>query len=251
MFKLFKSKRPYVPLDYERRKYFEQNLLWLCHEFPEPELKDRKQLTPTPEDFPITWDGSEQSAFAALEIICQQMQLDRSKVNLEFYANPESETNMGGTPIFLQSAPDSVNASGMYSESETGTYDVALDRSLLSRPEDLIAVIAHELCHAKLLGELDLEVNDEMLTDFGTVFYGLGIFNANAAFRFHQGSDRWGYNRTGYLTLDEWAYALALFAFIRFEDDPQWIKYLSKTVTGDFKKCLRYLLENEEEIFKV
>ena len=250
MFKLFRSKRPYEPLNYERRKYFEQNLLWLKQEFPDPDIKERKQLTPTPEDFPITWDGSEHSAHVALEIICAQMQIDTSKVTLEFYDNPESETNLGGIPIFLQSTADSTNAAGMYSQSWMGVYEIALDRDLLTRPEDLIGVMAHELCHGKLLGELGMEENDELLTDFGTVFYGLGIFNANAAFRFNQSSDRWGYRRTGYLSVEEWAYALALFAFIRYEDDPSWATHLSKTITGDFKKSLQYLLDHEDEIFQ-
>ena len=76
------------------------------------------------------------------------------------------------------------------------------------------------------------------------------FFNANAAFQFYNQTDRWGYRNLGYLDIEEWAYGLALFAFIRYEDNPDWKKYLSRTIKSDFNKCLQYLLKNEKDIFR-
>jgi hypothetical protein len=103
-----------------------------------------------------------------------------------------------------------------HNEKVDGKYSISLDEALLEKPESLIATIAHELSHVKLLGEKKLEQNDEMLTDFTTVFFGLGIFNANCAFQFYKQNDRWGYSNLGYLKIEEWAYALALFALALF-----------------------------------
>ena len=52
------------------------------------------------------------------------------------------------------------------------------------------------------------------------------------------------------MSIDEWAYSLALYAFIRNEDQPEWRNHLSKTVTADFDKCLQYLVDHENEIFQ-
>ncbi len=158
---------------------------------------------------------------------------------------------MGTSTIFIETDPNRPDAAGLYHHEKTnGKYHISLDEALLQKPENLIATIAHELAHVKLLGENKLDENDEMLTDFATVFFGLGIFNANTAFQFYNNGDQWGYSNLGYLKLDDWAYALALLAFIRHEDEPTCKQHLSKSIKNDFEKCLRYMITNEEEIFK-
>lgn len=251
MFNFLKSNKKYQPLDKDSRKYFENNLLWLIQEFPEPDIEDRKILSPSPEDFPINWTGSAENIAETLRIICDNMQLNPDEIEIDFFNNGIKEINMGNSSIFLESDPENPEASGLYHhEKIDGKYHISIDESLLNRPESLIATIAHELSHVKLLGEKKMEENDEMLTDFATVFFGLGIFNANTAFEFYNQEDSWGYSNAGYLKIEEWAYSLALFAFIRNEDGGKWKKYLSKTIKSDFEKCLQYLIENEEDIFK-
>ncbi|MEX0966516.1 MAG: hypothetical protein WD077_04710 [Bacteroidia bacterium] len=132
---------------------------------------------------------------------------------------------------------------------KNGKYHIALDRGNLQRPEILVATIAHELAHVKLLGEKKLETNDEYLTDLTTVFFGLGIFNANSCFQFYQSGARWGYNQLGYLRQEEWAYALALLAFMREEQNPEWSNFLCTSIKSDFKKSLKYIFENKNQIF--
>ncbi len=251
MFNFLKSNKKYEPLDKYLRKYFENNLLWLMQEFPEPKIKERKILTPTIQDFPIDWNNSQNYAFDILKIICGNMQIDYNEIELDFYDNGIKEINMGTSVIFLESDPQNPEAAGLYhNEKVDDKFRISLDRALIKNPDNLIATIAHELAHVKLLGEKKMDQNDEKLTDFTTVFFGLGIFNANTAFQFYKQTDRWGYSNLGYLKIDEWAYALALFAFIRYEDEPQWKQYLSKTIKNDFEKCLRYMIDNEEDIFK-
>ena len=251
MFNFLKSNKKYEPLDKELRKYFENNFLWLMQEFPEPKIEERKILTPTASDFPVKWNKNRENAIDVLKIICNNMQLDPNEIKLDFYDNGLKEIDTGASVIFTEQDPDSPEAAGLYHhEKVDGKYSISLDEALLERPDSLIATIAHELSHVKLLGEKKLEQNDEMLTDLAAVFFGLGIFNANCAFQFYNQVDRWGHSSLGYLKIDEWAYALALFAFIRHEDEPEWKQFLSATIKSDFEKCLSYMIKNEEEIFK-
>ncbi|MFM9984414.1 MAG: hypothetical protein ACKVOK_04230 [Flavobacteriales bacterium] len=186
MFHFLRSNKNYEPLSYELRKYFENNYLWLIQEFPTPEIENRRVLTPTIQDFPITWDRSQENAIESLHIICNNMQIEPAEIEIDFYTNSIKEINMGTSTLFLQPDPDYPEAAGLYHpEKVNGKFRISLDEALLQMPDHLIATIAHELAHVKLLGENKLEENDEMLTDFATVFFGLGIFNANAAFQFY------------------------------------------------------------------
>jgi hypothetical protein len=66
-----------------------------------------------------------------------------------------------------------------------------------------------------VLGENRIKINNEPLTDSTTVFFGLGLFNANEAFKTFKDFKSYGWSTQGYLSQTQWGYALALFAHIR------------------------------------
>lgn len=249
--KLFKSKKIYEPLDYEFRKYFENNMLWLLESFPKPSLESRKIFRPSKEDIPINWKKSEEDVAEVLKIVSEAMQINPDEIEIDFYSEGMTELNTGTSTIFLENDTEVDLTAGLYSgKNANGKYEVSINKRNLDNPEDLIATLAHELCHIKLLGENKMEENDEHMTDLATVFFGFGVFTSNSSFRFFQEHDRWGYSSIGYLKYDEWAYSLALFAFLRYEENPTWSECLNPTIKKEFNKCLQYMINNEEEIFR-
>lgn len=157
---------------------------------------------------------------------------------------------MGTSVIFMEHDPENAIPAGTYEPStEDGKYIISLQEETLKEPEILISTLAHEIAHVKLLGEQRMEENDELLTDFCSAFFGFGVLSANTAFQFIRQTDRWGYQAFGYTLLEEWGYALALLAFVREEDNPEWASYLNETVRHDFQKSLDYMIEHEDEIF--
>lgn len=238
------------PLDSVLRKFFENNLLWLNQEFPDPPIKERKVFT-TLEDLNITKKVTEDKALQVLKLVATQMQLEPAEINLTFFENPTKEIDTGSSTIFLETDPETPEAAGLYHhKDENGIYTISLDAEILERPEAMVATLAHELAHVKLLGQLGLEENDEHLTDLATVYFGFGVLGANNAFQFYQTADRWGYRNLGYLKQEEWAYALALFAYIRYEDEPSWSPFLNKTIKKDFDRSLKFIQENTDKIFQ-
>jgi hypothetical protein len=125
-----------------------------------------------------------------------------------------------------------------------------LDSALLTNGEKLIATVAHELAHVKLLGERRIEENDEPLTDLTTVLFGFGIFNTNCSFNFNANQHSWEYSKLGYLPQNEWGYALALFAYCREEENPDWMRYLNKQSQVDFRDSMNWILANEDLIWQ-
>jgi hypothetical protein len=220
------------------RIWLERAFLALLDIFGEESTLTRKVLIPERSDFPIRYDGSERAAFDTLKIIAEQMEVPVDSITLDFYDERLRQITEG-TP------------GGFYwGKGEAGHFEISIARKNLDEPEQMIAVLAHEIAHIKLLGENRINENDEQITDLTTIFFGLGIFNANAAFRTIADAKYWGWSRLGYLTQMEWGYALSLFAYLRREQEPEWASYLCTNVKGDFFRGLTFIGDNEHLIFQ-
>lgn len=255
MFGFFKIKRPNTcPIPEDNRIWLENSFLMLLDFFGKENTRQRKVLLPHHSCFPIKYNGDEQTAFDTLKIVASQMEVPFEDITLEFYDENVKEISTGspfGQGIYLKGEKDKSDAAGFYfGKNENGKYSIFLIRSKLKQPENMVATLAHEIAHIKLLGENRIEKNDEKLTDLTTVLFGLGIFNANAAFQTYRGVDYRGWRKMGYLTQMEWGYALSLFAYIRGEKIPEWINHLTLNIKGDFIQGQNFIESNPELILK-
>lgn len=250
MFGFFKKKNNACPIPEETRIWMENALIWLINQFGEKKLLDDKTLIPSENDFPLQSIGTEKIAHDILPIIAKQMDVNPEIISIDFYNEQliEIKGDMGNT-IYGQQFEDENYSAGFYEgKGPHGKYNIAIEIGQLQDPTKLIATLAHEIAHIKILGENRLNENDEYLTDLVTVFFGLGIFNANASFQFYSASNKWAYSKQGYLTQQEWGYALALYAYIRNEKKPDWIKFLTPNIQSDFNKSQLYIYENTDKV---
>jgi hypothetical protein len=255
MFGSSKIKRPNTcPVDEDNRRWLEDSFLLLLAFFGKENTRQRKVLVPHHSDFPIVYNGSEETGFETLRIVARQMEIEPEHIHLEFYDDRVKEVATGspfGQGIYLTADKDESGAAGLYwGKGQDDKYLVSLVRSKLQQPENMVATLSHELAHIKLLGENRIVDNDEKLTDLTTIFFGLGIFNANAAFQTYRGIDYSGWQKLGYLSQMEWGYALALFAYVREEKNPKWIGHLTINVKGDFIQGQNFIEANPELVFK-
>lgn len=250
MFGPFKNKNNGCPIPEDTRIWMENALIWLINQFGEQKILTVKTLVPSQEDFPIQFNGTKQVAYDVLPIVAQKMDIEPSRINLDFY-NEQLLQIKGdaGFTLYGQQYEDQNYSSGLYGgKNHDGKFSIALEIGQLKEPDKIIATLAHEIAHIKILGEGRLKENDEYLTDLVTVFFGFGIFNANAAFKFYTDADKWAYSKQGYLTQQEWGYALALYAYIRSEKKPDWIKYLTPNIQSDFKKSEAFINDNTDKV---
>ena len=254
MFNIFKnSRQPICPVDRETRIWMEGAFLWLCSQFSEQTIVNMRTLVPHRQDFPFSFDGSQKTLVESATIVAAQMNIDIDKVNLQTYQDSirEIKGEMGYS-LYPELDPSSEIklSGGMYfGKGVDGRFTVYIEQSLLFDPEGLIATLAHEFAHIKLLGENRIETNHEDLTDLTTVAFGLGIFNANSSSRFNKNYSGWSHSALGYLTQQEWGYGLALYAYYREEQNPSWIKYLTPNLKTDFKKSQEFMYANMDKIF--
>jgi hypothetical protein len=253
MFRLFSNNSNKCPVDQDMRLWMENTFLWLATQFGQETILSKKVLLPTPQDFPIRYDGSHSSLIRTAEIVAKQMDINLDEVNLQVYdENIKTFEGGMGHKVFTEVDKDSnvkLSAGLYFGRNKEDMYDIFIEQKNLLNPEGLVATIAHEFSHIKILGEKRLDFNDEDLTDLTPVIFGLGIFNANSSFKFYQGYDGWGHKTIGYLKQREWGYALALYAFYREEKSPSWVKYLTKNIQSDFKKSEAFIYDNQDKVF--
>lgn len=250
MFGIFSTPRE-PEITVEQRAYFENQFHWLIENFGKGFL-DKKMLIPDRENFPVMYDGSEEPAWKTLEIICRQLDLDAKEIHLDFYSEGAREINAGPQTFYLQGGKTEKFAGGLYwGRAEDGKFHIWINKGLLKNPQALVAILAHELAHAHLLGGHKLHAkydhDHELVTEIFCVFSGFGIFNATQAFQINKGFDGWSYQYAGYLKQQSWGYLLALYALLREEEeeDPFWLKFLSPSLKKDFKTSMKWLTTTE------
>jgi len=243
MFSWFQPKCPVRPA---AKQWIEMRMGWLIGQFGWQRLRSGRVILPSEEYFPDPYDQTESSARMLFERTCDYMDLDAGRLELRLY-RPEGVGRFN--PSLVKEQPD---WAGLYG-ADDGKHVVWLDATRLQDPESLVATLAHELAHELLLGQRRISVEEEdlePLTDLATVFFGMGVLTANVAFRHENFSsgimEGWTISSQGYLTPTMWAYALALFAWLRRETRPAWTRSLRSSVRADCLSALKYLQGTED-----
>ena len=229
--------RPKCPVSQKARLWTEESLQWLRGEFGYDTLRG-EVLLPQRLFPPGSYTGSEDDVSVVLQRLCDRMGVPIESVAIEFDDDPDVPPDPR-VPVAYQFS----GAAGEYRR-RGGMAILAVRRRQLRHPVALAATLAHELAHARLLGEqrIDPDRGDgEQLTDLATIFFGTGIFTANAAFDFSQTQSGWQSSHLGYLGETLSGYALAYFAYLRGEREPDWAAALDTNPRAYMRQGLRYL----------
>ena len=234
---------PRCHLEPEEKAWVEQRLLWLHQQFG-PEPVRRPPLDPTSSLLPRRWSGSDEDGVGLLQRLCSHMQVDATRIELQFYSDAEPIQVMAGYHEVQKAGP-----AGLYFHpDDPSRVVIGLDGAGLNRPGSLAATICHELGHVHLLADRRIaleEPDGEPLTDLLTVYFGAGILTANAAFQFNQWQEGrmqgWSASAQGYLSEALWGYSLACYARFRGDADAVWRKHLRENIAYYFEDSMHFL----------
>jgi len=225
---LVRLKAPSQPLPGGRQRWIEDSMEWLIGEFGRDVLL-RPIVVPT-EVIPAGYDGSVLEARSLCERIARRMDVPPERIDLTFDLTTEGPKRDAGKGRLRISR----ERSGEWARGEERNR-IRLAPELMADPVALVAVFAHEVGHELLLGGRRVAVtrpDQEPLTDLLTVFYGLGIFTANASFEVRPHPSGRGKQplARGYLREDALAQSMAYYAQLRGERHPAWRKHLDRPV---------------------
>jgi hypothetical protein len=220
---------PDVPLNEERRLSIDDAFLYLQELFGKDILRRKIMRTMDDKIFPIQLNDAE-DIYRLAQTIARIMDINPEKIVLDYFSENEYH-----------------EAAGLYKgKDEDGNYHVALLDSIYTDIEKVIATIAHEFAHIKLLGEERMDENSEELTDMVTLIYGFGIFNSNVVFKLtgDHVERSWTTSSTGYLSQADWGYLFALYQYVSGNSKPHWITYLNKTIAKDAALAYEFMIAN-------
>ncbi len=229
---------PKLPVAQDEAAWLEENVGWIVGEFPAVELTG-PVLLPTRDCFPIEHLHSESGARAVLDIVATRMGIDPSGV--DFVYTPDDDA---GALRFGSGQHQGI--AGHYVEA-AGRPVITVFGARSAGPVTLVATIAHELAHVRLLGEVRIDPDrrdGEPLTDLLTVFLGLGIFTANAAQEFTVSNRGWSARRLGYMTEQMYGYAFARYVMHRDERGADWIGHLDINPRTYLRQTIKFLDSN-------
>jgi hypothetical protein len=228
---------PKCPVRQEEQVWIEQSLDWLTGQFGAEALRS-PVLVPEASFFPAGYSGSEDDVRAVFTSVCRKLEVPPGRVVLEI--EPEDDDRLFDAVAMNH---QSVDAAGHWQQRDGSTV-ITVQLKQAQEPVALVAVIAHELGHERLLGEgrLDPSRRDgEPLTDLFTVFFGFGVYSANAAFEFRRSERGYRTSRLGYLTEPMYGYALARYAWLRGESAPAWAARLDTNPRVYLKEGLSFI----------
>ena len=213
-------------------------------------LGSSELILPTREFFPATdRDGHERVEYI-FGLVTQYLSVPEDQ--FEIVPQEESIDPKLDSLMLVRNAPSS--PAGTFQARRDGKLRVTYDPALMTRPDKLIATLAHEICHPLLMSIVDQppggEACEEFATDLAVSFFGFGLFGANCSFEFQQFSDMatmtqgWSTNRLGYLTEAEWGFSLAVFLTVKGQSEDLAMKYLKNIPSLHLKKGLKYLRDN-------
>lgn len=243
--------RPRSPLDADDEAWILECWGWLNEHFPRPAGGERRPLVLPTRDFFTPARGEDRTVAAAcFGQVARLFGLDPAAFDL---VEQDASVNPVLGPLqIVQHAPAA--PAGTFTTGQGGRLIVSYDPALVARPIHLIATFAHEICHPLLLsideappGGEDME---EFATDLAVTFFGFGVFNCNSASSFRgyrdaaTGTEGWSFERLGYLSPAERAFALALFVHSTPSQAESARAHLEPGPLAYFRKARRYLADN-------
>jgi hypothetical protein len=225
------------PVSEEDQAWIEKSLYWFTTQFGYDPVQ-RRTLVP-PDFVPAGYTGTDDDIRRLFALACPAMGTSTDRVALRFVGEPALDPEAYRYVVHRESF-----AAGVFLNEESG-YVIELDREIARDPQMIAATIAHELGHVRLNGDKGVDPageDAERLTDLVTVFFGFGVFNANAAYRISEANSRKSIRRLGYMDQRMFGYALACYA--RMRQSPRnspWAEYLDEAPREAMKYGLEYL----------
>lgn len=227
----------HFPLDMETKEWIDAKVSWIIHHFGIDRIK-RCSIVAADSRLLDNYDPNNVDSIATLfSKVCVLLDVDYDSIEFELIDGSRD--------------PSSEKALGTYLAIPGARQSIAIDVSLLSSPVSLISTLAHELCHVLLIGEGRItgdEDDHEPLTDLLTVFLGFGALAANSVLEERSWLDgtngRWELSVKGYMTMEMYGYAIAIFATLRGESTKEWSPRLRLSVRNAFARSMRYFATN-------
>ncbi len=232
--RLFKPKNI---VDHNQEYWIDSQYNWLIHNFNYAE----EIILPTKYFFGDLPKSGHERAEAILNVIKKLMSIEDWPCQL-IAQEKDTDPRVSET-VILENAPTRPLGSFEFDYTSDGKAIINYAPHLLNDTTNLIATLAHELCHYILLTSNKIRLGDhdeeEHLTDMFAITSGFGLFLANSRFNFSQHTDPYsqGWKITGGGYLNEWEIIYGISKI--FSNKPEDVTAIKPYVKPHLYKLLR------------
>ena len=252
------------PVGPEQKAWIESKMLWLADQFGVQAAQGDIAL-PNRAFYPADYQGTPEQILDLVGRVEQVMGMDPDRLTLRLFDS--AKETAGAAAKKLSSRSSSRHTVGRYRVRDGREY-IEIDTAEASDPAVLTAIIAHEIAHARLLGEdrySSAGEDHERLTDLTALYLGMGVFSANASITFKKTVRGWSveplgdlsermlmgqgdfqYNHLGYLEESDYGYALGCLCGLRRETDPAWAAALDPALRVLLRRTLAFFKAEAE-----
>ncbi len=246
MFSFFS--RHSLPISKEEQYWIDDSLIWLIQEFSHRPLLEQEILTPLSPEYVNRLNSKSDLGEALLKLACDRMGVDNADITLVPIEKEKTSFEFDGAGF-----QSSSGAAGLFQFVDAHTFRISYDVELLNTPDLLLAVLAHEVGHVILLRDGKMrgtEDDHELMTDLVALYHGFGIFSANTMLLEAHYNSGWKSNRTGYLSMPMYSYALAVLTWFKEgKCSVDWERHLRLNVKSWYRKSLNYLAKSGDSAF--
>lgn len=241
--------KPRCPCYPQAKQWVEERLDWIRAGFNATIFGGRPLIYPTDDFFPEDYDHSQEAARVLLRRVCGFIGVPYEATILRVTRESKRLWLVNHAGQYLP------HAAGTFQSGYGGKYVITVDHDQLADPSDLIGTFAHEMAHARLIGEGRIPprtYDNELLTDLTAFSLGFALFLSNSPRNWESQNSRWpgtSLLRPEYMTPPMYGYALAHLAWFEGERKPGWTKYLGSASRADFTQAVRFLFDTGETRF--
>ena len=227
------------------RKWVEANFQWLITVLGQPK---QEQISISDKWFPKLFQTKSISIDNLIEDFCNQLDLDSSKFDYQINKDLRDSSNM---PYAVNTATDCF----IHFDKGANKYKIELANNIIKHPKWLISTLAYEFSKVKLIEskvKYDTGNDTDLFFYLVAVFFGYGLIISNNLADIGTKSQGFWVQSWSYVAAIPYqvmAYALAVFAKIHNDDNPDWKKELPKHVRTELELSIDYLNKSDTKLF--
>ncbi len=228
------------------REWVESNFQWLVKVYGHPKSE---QVSITDKWFPKTLKSREITIDNLIKDCCNHLGLDKELFSYEIFEDIRDTSN---TPYAFEKHPIDCF---LYFDKPTKRYKIELSNNIFKHPNRLVSALCYEFTKARLIHskvEYDTGTETNLFLYLASVYFGYGLIIGKNLIDIGMKTDGFWETKWSYVSdipYQVMAYAIATFASLKNNFNPQWKTELSKEIQTEFELSIDYIKKTKTELF--
>ncbi|WP_298143651.1 tetratricopeptide repeat protein [Flavobacterium sp.] len=226
--------------------WIEDNFRWLIKVFGYP-YYENEQILLSENYFPNSFSVSKVLIENIIKDLCFLFQIQEDKLSFEVVKDIRDSYH---TPYEIEGKPFETTV-----RIEEGNYKIYIANSLQNNPKRLIYSLVYDFIKIKLTDnklEYDTADDTDLFIYLAGIYFGFGVLLSHSLKDIGSVNDGYWVTKWNYISempTEVMAFALATYSNLIEQDAPKWIDQLPSDLKSQFRKAIKYLKDNPNDLY--